>query len=62
MTMRLQSPGSLCCRQAHSSIGNLPTATTQNRIPSLAAYALADQSDGTQVSQADRLAVVAKER
>jgi dihydrofolate reductase len=39
--------------QAHSSIGNLPTATIQNRIRSLAAHALADQSDGTQVSQAD---------
>jgi hypothetical protein len=44
--------------QAHSSIGNLPTATTQNRIRSLAAYALADQSDGTQASQADPLTVL----
>jgi hypothetical protein len=44
--------------QAYSSIGNLPTPTTENRIPSLAAYAHADQSDGTQVSQADPLTLL----
>ena len=45
----------LCCRPTAAST-TFPTATTQNRIPSLAAYALADQSDGTQVSQADPVA------